>query len=396
MTERDRPLVALGAWLPGSGFTRVLQSILPRLAETREVHWIGTAYRGSVREVDGVTLHPSNLEGGDVYGGYGAARLAAEVGATDVLVLKDLWMLKNCGAPFRDLPEATRVTAYVPLDGRLRDDALVEAVTFVDRLVAFTAFGRRQFEARLARLGAEAGGATTETATIPHGVDVSAFAPLDADARREARARLLPHIPPDAFVVLNANRPVPRKRVDLTVEGFARFARSRPEAHLRLHHAHLSPDEHAQLQSWIAASGVSDQISVSSPEDGPLSEADLNALYNACDVGLNTSDGEGWGLVSFEHAATGAAQIVPANSASGELWAGAAEIVPTVRRWSPPYTLVDSESVSAEGVAAALARLADDPEHRQQIAHAGYHRAHDPAFRWDAIAERWRRLFACR
>lgn len=30
--------------------------------------------------------------------------------------------------------------------------------------------------------------------------------------------------------------------------------------------------------------------------------------------------GEGWGMVSFEHVATGAVQIVPDRSACGKLW----------------------------------------------------------------------------
>ena len=33
----------------------------------------------------------------------------------------------------------------------------------------------------------------------------------------------------------------------------------------------------------------------------PPDEA-LNLIYNACDVGINTANGEGWGLVPFEHA----------------------------------------------------------------------------------------------
>ena len=56
----------------------------------------------------------------------------------------------------------------------------------------------------------------------------------------------------------------------------------------------------------------------------------LNCIYNACDVGINTSIGEGWGLVSFEHAATGAGQIVPRHSACEELWRD------WRRRWSRP------------------------------------------------------------
>ena len=51
------------------------------------------------------------------------------------------------------------------------------------------------------------------------------------------------------------------------------------------------------------------------PTPGALSDADLNRLYNACAIGLNTSAGEGFGLVSFEHAATGAPQVVPDHDA---------------------------------------------------------------------------------
>lgn len=395
MSARQRPLVALGAWLPGSGFTRVLRSVLPPLARDREVHWIGTAYKGAVRDVDGVTLHPSNLRGGDVYGGYGTAALARDVGASDVLLLGDLWMIKNCGYPFLDLPEGTRVTAYLPLDGLLRDDALVEPLAFIDTFVAFTTFGRQQLRASLDRLLASgARQRSVRLETVPHGVDLRAFSPMDAEARRAARQRLLPHVGADAFVVLNANRPVERKRIDLTIEGFAQFAASRPNAHLRLHHAHLREHEAAALHGWIEASGVSDQISMTAPEAGPLAEADFDALLNACDVGLNTADGEGWGLVPFEHAATGAPQIVPDNSASGELWRGAAELIPTVRRWNPPYSPLDVESVSASGVADALARLYDDPAHRQRLAEAALARAADPAFRWEAIAGRWREILS--
>jgi glycosyltransferase involved in cell wall biosynthesis len=40
-----------------------------------------------------------------------------------------------------------------------------------------------------------------------------------------------------------------------------------------------------------------------------LSARDINILYNACDVGLNTADGEGFGLCGFEGLAIGKAQI---------------------------------------------------------------------------------------
>ena len=58
-----------------------------------------------------------------------------------------------------------------------------------------------------------------------------------------------------------------------------------------------------------------------------LTEQQINLLYNACDVGINTSMGEGWGLISFEHGATGAAQIVPAHTSFIENWTGAADLL---------------------------------------------------------------------
>jgi glycosyltransferase involved in cell wall biosynthesis len=42
-----------------------------------------------------------------------------------------------------------------------------------------------------------------------------------------------------------------------------------------------------------------------------LSDKDINVLYNACDIGLNTCEGEGWGLCQSEHAAVGCPQVAP-------------------------------------------------------------------------------------
>jgi glycosyltransferase involved in cell wall biosynthesis len=43
-----------------------------------------------------------------------------------------------------------------------------------------------------------------------------------------------------------------------------------------------------------------------------MTDAEINILYNACDIGINTCEGEGFGLCQFEHAAVGGPQVVPA------------------------------------------------------------------------------------
>lgn len=399
------PLVAVGAWLPGSGFTRVLRSILERLAGRYQVHYVGIGYRGPRFEQAGVTVHPSNLGGGDVFGAYQCAELVGSLGAPLVLLLNDLWMLRSYPRALRPLGGRVLTVAYVPVDGRLPDDALLEPLAEIDRFVAYTEFGRQEIGRALASLAARGVPVSQQPVTVvPHGVDTATFRPLAGGlreqlapgGRRAARARLWPDRPDwhDAFIVLNANRPMPRKRIDLTVAGFARFARDKPPGvKLWLHHAIMSADEHAELAALVGRLGIAERVRLTPLGAPPLADGELNLAYNAADVGVNTAMGEGWGLVSFEHAATGAAQVVPRHSACAELWEGAAELVETGDAGVPPFSRLAMRSVTVEGVAAALERLFADRDHRHRLSAAAFANATQPAYRWDRIADRWGAIF---
>jgi D-inositol-3-phosphate glycosyltransferase len=92
--------------------------------------------------------------------------------------------------------------------------------------------------------------------------------------------------------------------------------------------------------------------------------------------------------VSFEHAATGAAQVVPDGGACAELWRDAGTLVPA------RPTARGGHEVAPIGVAAALARLYDDPGERARMASRAHARATDAGLAWPAIAERWAALLA--
>lgn len=393
------PLVAIGPWRPGTGFTRVLHSILTRLPGAYDTHFIGMGYQGPCLHLDGVTVYPSNLHGGDFYGAIQGAALVSSLNAPLVLLLHDLWMLSPFVHTLAPLRPRTTVVAYTPLDGTLRNDDLLAPLSFVDRFVTYTHFAGDQLARSLRRLASPA-----EVTVIPHGVDTATFYPLAGTidcqlapgARRAARQRLFPDDPTwhDAFVVLNANRPFPRKRIDLTLEGFARFARGKPPGvKLWLHHAIMDADERAALAALAAGLGLTDRLFLTPLDAPPLSDADLNLVYNACDVGLNTALGEGWGLVSFEHAATGAAQIVPNTSACAELWPGAAELLPTEETYNPRISPLTMGATSPAAVAAALNRLYTDPDHLRSRSLAAYRNATRGTYHWDQIATEWHRLF---
>jgi D-inositol-3-phosphate glycosyltransferase len=191
-----------------------------------------------------MTIYPCNLHGGDVFGAGQAAALAQSVGAQAVLALNDLWILKNYVGPFAPLRDRVTLIVYAPLDGRLPDPAWIEPLLPVDRFVVYTHFGQREVRAACATLAEEGMASRFRTVDIiPHGIDTAIFHPID---RLDARAQLFPDRPElwDAFLVLNANRPVPRKRIDLTIESFGLFAREAPpEVKLYLHHASLTATE---------------------------------------------------------------------------------------------------------------------------------------------------------
>jgi glycosyltransferase involved in cell wall biosynthesis len=265
-----------------------------------------------------------------------------------------------------------RVVAYCPLDWLKVPPGLAA----VDLLVLCTQSGLGAAQ----RTFVEAGLAAPQTAVIPHGVDRERFVPV-AGARRE----LFPDRPEleDAFIVLNANRNQRRKRVDLTMRGFALFARERPSAWLYLHMG--MRDLGCDVPALAKELGIAGRLLVttSAAERPQVPDRQLNLIYNACDVGLNTSTAEGWGLVSFEHAATGAAQVVPGHGTCEELWREHALLLPTVADEQGRH------AVTPEGVADALGALHDDAALRTGWAERAHAHATSRRFGWDAIARQW-------
>jgi glycosyltransferase involved in cell wall biosynthesis len=141
--------------------------------------------------------------------------------------------------------------------------------------------------------------------------------------------------------------------------------------------------------------GVFDRLIMTQADNSrpTFSDEQLNYLYNACDVGINTTTGEGWGMPSFEHAATRAAQIVPRHTSLADLWKDAAEFIDPAMTLTWPGNLTHGHIVTPEGVAAALQRLYEDRPHREALADAAYRNATRPDLSWTSIAARWRQLF---
>jgi glycosyltransferase involved in cell wall biosynthesis len=296
-----------------------------------------------------------------------------------------------------------KVVFYSPVEAGPIAPEIVQQLQGVSRYVLYTEYGRRQIAESLKSVREQDPSFNfPELEVIPHGVDTDRFYPLRgsdglfASGRVEARQAMklndAEHL--ESFIVLNANRNMPRKRIDLTMQGFAEFAKDKP-ANVKLY-LHMATEDTGWNVAILANRyGIFDRLIMTQADNRrpDFSDEQMNFLYNACDVGITTTTGEGWGMVSFEHAATRAAQIVPRHTSLAELWHDAAEFVEPVMKLTYPGNLTDGHIVSPVDVAAALQRLYENDDRREALADAAYRNATRPDLSWSSIAARWKKLF---
>jgi len=183
---------------------------------------------------------------------------------------------------------------------------------------------------------------------LEHAIDAAIFTNMSSDQRKTIRKNL--SIPDDAIVFMNANRNSERKRLDLTIAGFVELLRRRPLEKLYLLLAtNINPqmgsyyDVQRILQEELVRNGLSMQehgrrvLMIDTAPPNIIGDDGINQLYNIADIGINTSDGEGFGLCQLEHMYTGAPQVVTdIGSYRSFLNESVAEFIPTGdRRYMP-------------------------------------------------------------
>lgn len=156
---------------------------------------------------------------------------------------------------------------------------------------------------------------------IEHAIDPTTFTCLPKDVRGQLRKNM--NIPSDAIVFLNANRNSQRKRLDLTISGFVDLLERNPE---KLYYLMLVTSVNVQTGAYYDVqrifqselkrrnldlqSFIQRLLLIDTAPPNVLSDEAINQIYNMSDIGINTSDGEGFGLCQLEHLYTGAPQIV--------------------------------------------------------------------------------------
>lgn len=229
-----------------------------------------------------------------------------------------------------------------------------------------------------------------EYSVIPHGVDVGAFFPIPKKACKKFLG-----VSPSKFIVGYVARNQSRKRQDLTIRGFSKFAKDKDDVLLVLHGTRDDPGgwDLRQLSQYY---GISDKILLSHEnfDNQTATTEELNKIYNSFDVSVNTGGGEGWGLPIIESAATRTAQVVPDWSATKEIWEGAAELIKVASvRHEPAKINTMQAAIDTDHFSEILTELYEDREKLEAVAEKCLQVAHRPEYKWPAVGKQFEDFF---
>ena len=372
-----------------TGFARVTENILPTLAKKFNIVVLGNNWWGDPTPLQKkYKMYPSSNRFQTAPFGEQRIREIVQIEKPDlVFTINDMWIINEQYKQIKDLHKEKKFkfVGYSPMDSYGWTGCLADTANEWDAIVSYTQFGAYEFIQ---------GGITKPIAVIPHGVTPGQFYPKD---KKECRKEL--GIKEDIFIVFNGNRNQFRKRIDITIAAFAKFAKDKPDTQLYLHMG--KKDQGWDIMNLFDREmkrnklDPNNRIILTADVEGPPSVdvEMLNTIYNAADVGVNTCKGEGWGLVSFEHAACNVAQVVPGHTSCKEIFEGYGQLIRCDHIDTDTNFGREMPCPSTDHLVEILNELYNDKKKLEATAELCYTRALDEQFSWTTIAMQFSGLF---
>lgn len=296
----------------GSGYGVQTALFTQRMVDEGWDTLVGALYghSGQIAKSNGVTLLPQG------YSDHGEDMLIPHYGQYQpdaFIILYDIWVYGK-----DTLSAIPNLTAYAPVDSRTIPPRVLDRLKACRYVWSMSKHGERLMNA-----------AGIENAYVPHGVDCDVYKPVDrAEARKKAG------FPADSFVVVMvaANKGFPdRKNIRATLKAWSAFIKTHPDAVLYLHTEQYEVSGGPDIRKIAAHYGIPDEaLLLPDPyahRMGKYTPSVMNTIYNAADVKLLPSGGEGFGVPVIEAQAAGCPVIVTDATAQTEL-CGAGWLIP--------------------------------------------------------------------
>lgn len=302
-----------------NGYSKVTYELVHQFAKRDDVEFILFGFQNFYKTNNHREDIPKNVEIYDANAhnssnlGFGITEVASFVREKkpDIcIIFNDAGVIRLVMNELLKIPKEERTFKIVPYLDQVYLNQRKDFVNFVnenaDACILFTKYWENIYRSQ---------GCTLPTYNLPHGFNPNSIPVIPRDKAREALG-----VDNKDFLILNLNRNQPRKRWDTCLKAFVRAL------------SYMKPGETpvklvigTGLQgSWNLIEiyerelnkhnitlevGKKHLMVIQSPQ--MLNDESINILYNACDVGINTCDGEGFGLCNFDHAGVGVPQIVP-------------------------------------------------------------------------------------
>lgn len=337
-----------------TGFAQVSRNILRGLAETGkyEIDVIGINYFGDFydRVAHPYNIYPAMPQGYQDM--YGRGRLLNAINGHEakfglkqpwdiVFTIQDPFVIEGLGLdyPFaeqlkvseemwkRSLPMQFwyKWIAYFPVDSDVKENWVTDAIALADHPVAYCDWGKKKIleydrekfklnfnlavdtEGGKRKAGLNLPSLKDRIKVIHHGVDTDMFKPLPDDEKKKFRKEFFKGVLKDStYLIVNVSRNQPRKDLSRTMSAFARFKKIVPDSFLYLHcnpqDAGGSVYEMARNFDLVLGKDYTVPNNFNSGVGFPVET--VNKIYNAADLCITTTLGEGWGFITTEAMAT--------------------------------------------------------------------------------------------
>jgi glycosyltransferase involved in cell wall biosynthesis len=205
--------------------------------------------------------------------------------------------------------------SYFPVDAPFKPNWVKESIALSDFPVTYTEYGKGEVLRWMPEL-------ESRLRVIYHGTNLKDFYPMEDRAKVDQfRKEFFKGVTDNKFLITNVNRNQPRKDIDRTLRVFSLFRSIVGGAQLYVHAQ--AQDVGGSLLEMARNYQLGDSLTLPNPrlftanQGYPIEM--VNLVYNASDVVVTTTLGEGWGLSVSEAMRCGTPVLVPRHTSFVEM-----------------------------------------------------------------------------
>lgn len=372
-----------------TGFARVTHAIGDRLVERgHDVHCLATNFKGDYWPTKVKMYVPNSLIKEDVYGRSRIVEMLAKVEPDVVVMLNDTQVIlqllfDNSYDTERYLLRYRPLLTYVPIDGHNHPAAWGHLAN-ISKRIAMSRFGQ-QF--------------MPEAPVVYHGIDSDVFHPVSEGplttstgvvCRSKADCKAALGYPKDSFLVLRVDKNTGRKDYPASWKALLPVMKRHTDIITHFHCSGKQDIAGTDMRAlWSRDPGTAARFFLPDYVTGALGwrEQDLVVLYNAADMFLTTSRGEGFGLTIAEALSCGLPVVAQNVSAIPEIVGPGGILLEPEREITVPSG-EDQWLADIGAFSEAIESMYLSRRKRRELGDAG--RTHvASSFSWDYAADRF-------